>query len=52
MLQLLVAVPSALSAALALKGLLPPPPVGVPVIIPVEGSRLKPGGSDPVMEYV
>jgi hypothetical protein len=52
MLQLLAAVPSTESRALALKELVPPKPVGVPVIAPVEAFGIKPGGSDPVIEYV
>ena len=48
MLQFWVAVCDAESRTLATKVLVPPPPVGVPLITPVEAPRLKPGGSDPV----
>jgi|HubBroStandDraft_6_1064221.scaffolds.fasta_scaffold4447522_1 hypothetical protein len=51
MLQLLVALPEAESVAPATKEFAPVPP-GVPVIAPVEGVRLKPDGSAPVMENV
>jgi hypothetical protein len=51
MLQLLLALPSAESAALAVK-LLAPTPLGTPVTAPVAVLRLKPAGSAPVIEYV
>jgi hypothetical protein len=49
MLQFLVAAPDAESRTLAAKEL-EPPVVGTPVIAPVETFRLKPAGSDPVIE--
>ena len=49
--QLAFAVPIAESAALTVKEV-SPAAVGVPVIIPVEVFRVKPGGSVPVIEYV
>ena len=51
MLQFLVALPKMMSVAPTTKELAPTP-AGVPVIAPVEGVRLKPDGSDPVMENV
>ena len=51
MLQLLVPVADAESKALALKGKVPAK-VGVPMRSPVAGTRLKPDGSDPVVENV
>ena len=51
MLQLLVAATDAESRALALKGKVPAE-VGVPMSSPVAATRLRPGGSDPVIENV
>jgi hypothetical protein len=51
MLQLLVAVPDAESLALLAKEEAPAA-VGVPMRSPVAGTRLKPAGSDPVIENV
>jgi hypothetical protein len=51
MLQELVAVPDPESRALVLKGKAPAE-VGVPIRSPVAATRLKPGGSDPVIENV
>lgn len=51
MLQAFVAVPDAESAAFAEKSVVPNV-VGVPLTTPVEAVRLKPAGSDPVVEYV
>jgi hypothetical protein len=51
MLQALVAVPDAESDAFAEKSVLPSAD-GVPVTAPLEAVRLKPAGSDPVVENV
>jgi hypothetical protein len=48
MLQLWIALPDTESRAFATKEL--PPPVGIPVIAPVDALKLNPNGSDPVME--
>jgi hypothetical protein len=51
MLQALVALPAAESAALAEKSVVPRA-VGVPLTAPVAAVRLNPAGSEPVVEYV
>lgn len=51
MLQLLDALAEPESRAFT-TNVLVPPPAGVPLITPVDALRLKPGGSDPVMENV
>jgi hypothetical protein len=51
MLQLLLALPSAASMAVAVK-LLVTAPLGVPVTTPVAVFRLKPAGSVPAIEYL
>ena len=52
MLQLLAALPDRESRALAPKEVVRQGPDGIPVTTPVEAVRLKPGGSDPVIENV
>jgi hypothetical protein len=51
MLQLWLAVFDPLSVTVAVK-VFEPTDVGVPVTAPLEGVRLRPAGSDPVIEYV
>jgi hypothetical protein len=52
MLQPMLPATDAESVAMAVKGKVAAPPLGVPMRSPVAGTRLKPGGSDPVVENV